>query len=80
MDTKNHDTNEKRCEANVLPLFLEALEFMKEREGFNTVELQKFLKCSFHDVMRVIDAAEALGLILKNEDETCRYKYITNLS
>ncbi len=53
---------------------------MKEREGFNTVELQKFLRCSYHNLIKVLDAAEVLGVIVKNEDQSCPYKYTTNLA
>ena len=75
MNTEKRITNEEKREPKTLSLFLESLEFIKEREGFNTVELQKFLKCSFHDVMKVIDALVALSLVEKNEDESISPRY-----
>jgi hypothetical protein len=71
---RNNECKEKR-EPKELSLFLESLEFIKARECFNTVELQKFLKCSFHDVMKVIDALVVLSLVEKNEDESISPRY-----
>jgi hypothetical protein len=79
MENKKYCENEKKPEANALPLFLKALDFMKEREGFKTAELQKFLGCSYHNIIKVLDTAEALGVILKNEDEAAEYRYKLNL-
>lgn len=76
MNTEHKNECKEKRETNALPLFLESLEFIKAREGFNTVELQKFLKCSFHDVMKVIDALVALSLVEKNEDESIYPRYI----
>ena len=67
------DTPDK---TNVLPLFLAALDFLNGREEFTKAELQRYLKCGYGTVSKVLDALFVLCVVDKVIGET--NKYCTN--
>ena len=53
-----------------LPLFMRALDFIRENETFRTANLQRFLRTGYSKVIRVIDALLSLAIIeIANEKE-----------
>ena len=51
-----------------LKAFISSLDFVRETEEFKTVELQRYLKCGYGTVCKVIDALCMLNVIEKIEN------------
>ena len=47
------DKQDKSCK---LSFFLSALDFVRERDEFKTCDLQRYLKCGYGTVCKVLDA------------------------
>ncbi len=54
------DEADKTC---ALEPFIKSLEFVKETEEFKTAQLQRYLKCGYGTVCKVLDALRALCVI-----------------
>ena len=78
MNIEKNNINIDKVNSDIKDLFLEAVKLLDGKVGFNTVELQRALKCSFHNVMLVIDALKAQDVISENESAEKEYKYIVN--
>lgn len=78
MNIEKNNINIDKVNSDIKDLFLEAIKLLDGKVGFNTVELQRDLKCSFHNVMLVIDALKAQDVISENESAEKAYKYIVN--
>lgn len=65
----------------VLDLFLKSLTFVRENEEFSAATLQRYLKCSYGAVCKVLDALCNLCVILKHKEtgEKCTLKYKRNV-
>jgi hypothetical protein len=64
---------DKTC---ALDQFIKALDFVKEADEFKTVQLQRYLKCGFGTVCKVLDALCVLCAVEKNGDPP-NIKYIS---
>ena len=72
------DTPNNTC---ALELFLKALTFVRENEEFSTAALQRYLKCSYGAVCKVLDALCNLSVITthKDADGKASIKYKRNV-
>ena len=69
---------DKTCALNLLP---RALDFVRERDTeFGMVDIQKFLKVGYGEVVKVIDAMLALCVIEITEERPRKYKRLCNKS
>jgi hypothetical protein len=60
-----------------LPLFMRALDFIRENESFRTVDLQRFLHTAgYGKVIKVIDALLALGIIEIADEKERPIRYV----
>ena len=60
-----------------LPIFMKSLEFLRENEGFRTVDLQRFLRTGgYSKVIKVIDALLALGIIEIADEKERPIRYV----
>ena len=50
---------------NVLPHFISALDFLDGREEFSKAELQRYLKCGYGTVCKILDAMFVLCVVDK---------------
>ena len=60
--TRVNDTN---C---ILTEFISSLEFIYDTEEFTIFELQRYLKCSYNTVIKILDALCLLCVVTCNED------------
>jgi len=59
-----------------LPLFMRALDFIRENETFHTANLQRFLHTGYSRVIKVIDALLALGIIGIADEKERPIRYV----
>ena len=59
-----------------LPLFMRALDFIRENETFRTANLQRFLHTGYSRVIKVIDALLALGIIEISDEKERPIRYV----
>ena len=65
----------------VLKEFLTSLSFIRDKkEEFRTVELQRFLRCGYGTVCKVIDALLALCVIETIEERPRKYRCLTEIN
>ena len=59
-----------------LPLFMRALDFIRENEAFHIASLQRFLRTGYSRVIKVIDALLSLGIIEIADEKERPIRYV----
>lgn len=67
----------KRC---ILDKFLSSLTFINAQNSFKVVDLQRYLKIGYGDVVRIIDALVLLSVIKKSEGTPTKYVVMKSAS
>ena len=62
-----------------LPLFMRALDFIRENETFHTANLQRFLHTGYSKVIKVIDALLSLGIIEIADEKERPIRYMRDV-
>ena len=68
---------DKSCALHLLP---RALDFVREKDEFDTADLQRYLRCRYGNVCQIIDALVALRVIAVTETQPKRYKRVVESS